>query len=118
MNQELILQSGNETIGVIRNSYERAVFHYLHGLNWIGFDKWLGEKFLTNQVDLYKECTQLIIFDDWENELKNLGLVVKDTSIMNGQKTITDWKSWYTLKSRMVIAELYKDEITSYGFRY
>ena len=41
MNQVLILEVGSTKIGVVRNPYERAVFHYMHGLNWIGFDNWI-----------------------------------------------------------------------------
>jgi hypothetical protein len=37
---------------------------------------------------------------------------------MQGQKTITDWKSWYTLKSKQVITEVFKDDILTYGFSY
>lgn len=118
MNQVLILETGNERIGVIRNPYERAVFHYMHGLDWIGFDKWIQENNLISQVKAYKKCTQLIAFDDWQNELKNLNLDVKDISVMQGQKTITDWKSWYTLKSKQVITEVFKDDILTYGFSY
>ena len=70
MNQVLILEVGSTKIGVVRNPYERAVFHYMHGLNWIGFDNWIQENNLVGQVQSYKKCTELIAFDDWENELK------------------------------------------------
>ena len=65
MNQVLILEIGSTKIGVIRNPYERAVFHYMHGLNWIGFDKWIQENNLVSQVEAYKHCIELIAFDDW-----------------------------------------------------
>ena len=51
MNQVLILEVGSTKIGVVRNPYERAVFHYMHGLNWIGFDNWIQENNLVGQVD-------------------------------------------------------------------
>jgi hypothetical protein len=41
MNQSLILEDGDVKIAVVRNTYERAVFHYMHGLDFIGFDNWL-----------------------------------------------------------------------------
>ena len=118
MNQVLILETDSEKIGVIRNPYERAVFHYMHGLDWIGFDRWLQMGTLDKQVNIYRDCTTFIAFDDWENELKIFGYDVKDTSVMQGQKTITDWKSWYTLKSRNIIDRYYRDDITTFGFSY
>jgi hypothetical protein len=118
MNQSLILEDGDVKIAVVRNTYERAVFHYMHGLDFIGFDNWLMEGNLTNQAELYKDCDHLIAFDDWQNELKFLDLHPKDTSVMEGQVGISDYKNWYTLKSRQVIFHLYMDEIKLYGYSY
>jgi len=118
MNQILILEDDDKKIAVVRNTYERAVFHYLHGLNFIGFDNWLMEGNLLSQKEIYKDCTHFIDFNDWENELKTLNLHPKDTSVMKGHKQITDYKNWYTLKSVQVIFHLYSDELKQFGYSY
>lgn len=118
MNQSLILKHDNKKIAVVRNTYERAVFHYMHSMDWVGFDTWLYEGKLSNQLELYKNCDYFIDFNDWENELKLFKLQPKDISIMEGQKYITDWKSWYTLKSVQLINQLYSDELKRYGYSY
>ena len=69
MNQSLILEDGDIKIAVVRNTYERAVFHYMHGLDFMGFDNWLMEGNLANQVEMYKDCDHFIDFNDWQNEL-------------------------------------------------
>jgi len=116
--QSLILDYNDKQIAVVRNTYERAVFHYMHGLDWIGFDNWLNGKYLLNQVVLYKDCDYFIDFNNWKNELKLLDLHPKDTSIMEGQTRISDWKSWYTLKSIQLINRLYSEELKRYGYSY
>ena len=73
---------------------------------------------LQNQVKEYKDCTHFIDFNDWQNELELLDLHPKDTSVMEGQVGISDYKNWYTLKSRKVIFHLYMDEIKVYGYSY
>ena len=118
MSQSLILNYGDEKIAVVRDTYERAVWSYMHGLDFIGFDNWLLQGNLVSQVELYKDCNHFIDFKDWKNELELLNLHPEDTSVMEGQKTITDWKSWYTLKSKQVITEVFKDDILTYGFSY
>lgn len=115
MNQSLILD-GN--IAVIRNTYERAVFHYTHSFNYIGFDNWLREGNLKSQVTLYKDCKHFIDFNDWKNELSILKLAPKDTSVMEGQVGLSDYKNWYTLRSIHLVSELYIDELKSFGFSY
>ena len=77
MNQSLILEDGDVKIAVVRNTYERAVFHYMHGLDFIGFDNWLMEGNLANQAELYKDCDHFIDFNDWQNELNALDLTSK-----------------------------------------
>ena len=118
MNQSLILEDGDVKIAVVRNTYERAVFHYMHGLDFIGFDNWLMEGNLKNQFELYKECDHFIDFNDWQNELKLLDLHPKDTSVMEGQVGLSDYKNWYTLRSIQLVSELYIDELKSFGFSY
>ena len=118
MKQSLILEDGDSKIAVVRNTYERAVFHYMHGLDFIGFDNWLMEGNLQNQVKEYKDCTHFIDFNDWQNELELLDLHPKDTSVMEGQVAIADYKNWYTLKSRQVVFHLYMDEIRHYGYSF
>ena len=118
MNQCLILDYEGQKIAVVRNTYERAVFHYMHSLDWIGFDNWLSGNYLLNQTKLYKDCDHFISFEDWEDELKLLNLHPKDTSVMEGQKRISDWKQWYTLKSIQLVNQLYSDELKRYGYSY
>ena len=118
MNQSLILEYDNQKIAVVRNTYERAVFHYLNGMDWIGFDNWLNSGYLLKQTVLYKDCDHFIDFKDWENELKLLKLHPKDISVMEGQKYIADWKQWYTLKSVQLVNRLYSEELKRYGYSY
>ena len=66
MNQSLILKHDNKKIAVVRNTYERAVFHYMHSMDWVGFDTWLYEGKLSNQLELYKNCDYFI---DWSTIL-------------------------------------------------
>jgi hypothetical protein len=118
MSQSLILEYGDEKIAVVRDTYERAVWNYIHSLDFIGFDNWLLEGNLLCQKKLYKDCNHFIDFKDWKNELQLLNLHPKDTSIMEGQSSITDYKNWYTLKSIQVVFHLYSDELNHFGFSY
>jgi len=118
MSQSLILNYGDEKIAVVRDTYERAVWSYMHGLDFIGFDNWLLQGNLASQVELYKDCNHFIDFKDWKNELELLNLHPEDTSVMEGLYSISDYKNWYTLKSLQVIFHLYKDELNQFGFSY
>ena len=115
---KLIVKCKNKTIGVIRNPYERAVSEYFVSLNYIGFDKWIYEFTPKQQTDLYKDCDYIIRLEAWERDLKDLDLTPEDTSILESIKVVYDWKSWYTLRTRTIIAQLYHNDITTYGYSY
>ena len=115
---KLILKCKNKTIGVIRNPYERAVSEYFVSLNYIGFDKWIYDFTPEQQTDLYKDCDYIIRYESWEQDLKDLNLHPKDTSILESLKVNQDWKNWYTLRTRTMIAELYHNDIITYGYSY
>lgn len=114
----LILKDKKKTIGVVRNPYERAVTEYFYAFNYIGFDKWCLKFPLEAQTKLYKDCDYIVNFSAWEDELKELNLHPKDTSVLEDVKIVTDWKRWYTIKSKTNIAVLYKDDIMTYGHRF
>jgi len=118
MSQSLILTYEGEDIAVVRDTYERAVYEYMQSYDFIGFDNWLLEGNLLSQKELYKDCTHFIDFKDWENELDMLNLHPKDTSIMAGQKSISDYKNWYTMKSITLMYQLYHEEIDHFGYSY
>ena len=65
---KLIIKDKNNTIGVVRNPYERVVTEYFYSFNYIGFDKWVTECTPKPQVELYKDCDYIINFNDWEQE--------------------------------------------------
>ena len=79
---KLIVKCKSKTIGVIRNPYERAVSEYYASLNYIGFDKWIYDFTPEQQTDLYKDCDYIIRYESWEQDLKDLNLHPKDTSIL------------------------------------
>ena len=114
----LKLKYKNNSIGVIRNPYERVVTEYFYSFNYIGFDKWITDFTPTPQVELYKDCDFIINFSDWQQELKEFDLHPKDTSILEDVKIVTDWQRWYTMKSKTYIAVLYKDDIVTYGYSF
>ena len=118
MSQSLILTYDGEDIAVVRDTYERAVSCYLNSFDYIGFDKWLVEGNLLSQKELYKNCTHFVDFENWKNELEMLDLHPKDTSIMVGLKSISDYKNWYTMKSATLIYQLYHEEINHFGYSY
>ena len=115
---KLIVKCKNKTIGVIRNPYERAVSEYFVSLNYIGFDKWIYDFTPEQQTDLYKDCDYIIRYESWEQDLKDLNLHPKDTSILDDVKEIDGWRNWYTLHSRSTIGVLYKEDIITYGDSY
>ena len=115
---KLILKTNNKTIGVVRNPYHKAIADYYASLNYIGFDKWIHESMPPQQVSLYKNCDYIIRYESWEQDLKDLNLHPKDTSILESLKVNQDWKNWYTLRTRTMIAELYHNDIVTYGYSY
>ena len=114
----LTLKYKNNSIGVVRNPYERVVTEYFYSFNYIGFDKWVAEFTPTLQVELYKDCDYIVNFADCKKELEELNLHPKDTSILEDVKIVTDWQRWYTMKSKTYIAVLYKDDIVTYGYSF
>ena len=115
---KLILKTNNKTIGVVRNPYHKAIADYYASLNYIGFDKWIHKSMPPQQVSLYKNCDYIIRYESWKQDLEELKLHPKDTSILDDVKIITDWQRWYTIKSKNYVAVLYKDDITTYGYTF
>ena len=115
---KLIVKCKTKTIGVIRNPYERAVSEYYASLNYIGFDKWIYKFTPEQQTDLYKDCDYIIRYESWKQDLKDLDLHPKDTSILESLKVNEDWRNWYTLHTRTTIGVLYKEDIITYGYSY
>ena len=66
----MILSYQDETIGIIRNPYERVVSAYFKSLNYKGLDLWVKENPLQLQTEMYQECDHLVRFEAWEEELK------------------------------------------------
>ena len=118
MSQTLFLTCDDKSIGVVRNPYERVVTEYFYSFNYIGFDNWITEFTPLPQVELYKDCDYIINYSDWQQELKELDLHPKDTSILEDVKIVEDWRRWYTIKSKTHVAVLYKDDITTYGYSF
>ena len=87
---KLIVKCKTKTIGVIRNPYERAVSEYYASLNYIGFDKWIYKFTPEQQTDLYKDCDYIIRYESWKQDLKDLDLHPKDTSILESLKVNED----------------------------
>ena len=115
---KLILKTNNKTIGVVRNPFHKAIADYYASLNYIGFDRWIHESMPPQQVSLYKDCDYIIRYESWKHDLKYLDLHPKDTSILESLKVNEDWRTWYTLRTRTIIAELYLKDITTYGYSY
>ena len=115
---KLILKTNNKTIGVVRNPFHKAIADYYASLNYIGFDKWIYEFTPKQQTDLYKDCDYIIRYESWEQDLKDLKLHPKDTSILDDVKEIDGWRNWYTLHTRTTIGVLYKEDIITYGYSY
>ena len=89
MNQSLYLEYDKGTIGVIRNPYERVVALYRSSWDWIGFEKWIDKSNLQSQVDLYKECNEIITLENWEQDLIALKIdEVTNSSILIELKII------------------------------
>jgi len=114
----LILQYKNETIGVVRNPYERIIALYQQSFNFIGLDNWLDKYKPELQTVLYKDCDHLIRFEAWKQELEFYNLDVKDTSILKDEEVTMMWDSWYTLKTKSYVYELYRKDITVYGYSF
>jgi hypothetical protein len=119
MNQSLYLEYDNGSIGVIRNPYERLVALYRSSWDWIGFDKWINKSKLQSQVELYKDCDQIITLEHWEQDLIALDLGdIKNSSILMEQTIAEDYRRWYTNKSLNMTAELVKPDLDTYGYSY
>ena len=118
MSQPLLLTYDSKTIGVVRNPYERLVALYQQSFDFIGFDNWIVKSKPELQTVLFKDCDYIIRFEAWEDELKFHNLHPKDTSILKSLKVNQDWKNWYTLRTRTMIAELYHNDIVTYGYSY
>tara|TARA_B110000211_G_C13781172_1_gene421980 strand:+ start:296 stop:652 length:357 start_codon:yes stop_codon:yes gene_type:complete len=116
MNQSLFLVSDKISIGVIRNPYERVITEYHNSINYIGLDKWLNENKMPLQKAMYKDCDILIRLEDWEHELEEQNLVVKDTSILDNLFVAPMWEQWYTLSTQSSVALVYKEDITTFGY--
>ena len=115
---KLILKEGKKEIGVVRNPFDKVISDYYTSLNYIGFDKWISKETPEYQTLLYKDCDYIIRLEAWERDLKDLDLTPEDTSILESIKVVYDWKSWYTLRTRTIIAQLYHNDITTYGYTY
>jgi len=119
MNQSLYLEYDKGTIGVIRNPYERVVALYRSSWDWIGFEKWIDKSNLQSQVDLYKECNEIITLENWEQDLIALGIdEVTNSSILMEQKIAEDYRRWFTNKSLDMTALLVKPDLETYGYSY
>jgi hypothetical protein len=71
---------------------------------------------MTSQKEMYKDSDILIRLEDWKHELQEHELVVEDTSILDNLFVAPMWKQWYTLKSRTSVADLYKEDIITFGY--
>lgn len=119
MKQSIILTSNKgKSIGVLSNTFERAAYHYLHDLDYIGFDNWLLKGRLKLQTDLYKDCDHMIEFSHWHEDLQKKQLWVDDVSQLESRKYISDYKRWYTIKSINLVSEMFREELLKYGYRY
>lgn len=114
----LILQYENETIGVVRNPYERLIALYIQSFDFIGLDNWIDKYKPELQSVMYKDCQHLIRFEAWEEELKFHNLHPKDTSILDDEEVTLMWDKWYTLRTKTHVYELYAADIEKYGYSY
>jgi len=118
MNQSLLLNYDNKSIGVVRNPYERLVALYMQSFDFIGFDKWVLKNRPELQTVLYKDCDFLIRFEAWQEELKFHDLHPKDTSILQDEQITMMWDNWYTIKSKTLVYGLYHRDIETYGYSF
>ena len=118
MNQSLYLEYDSGTIGVIRNPYERLVALYRNSWDWIGFDKWIEKSNLLSQVELYKECNEIITLEHWEQDCIALDIEPIDSSILMKQTISNDYRRWYTNKSLILVAKIIKPDLDTYGYSY
>lgn len=119
MKQSIILTSNKgKTVGVISNTFERAVYHYLHDLDYIGFDNWLVKDRLNNQMELYKDCDHIIELRHWHEDLHQKQIWIDDLSVLESRRFVTDYKRWYTIKSINLVSEMFREELLHYGYRY
>jgi len=116
VSQSLFLVSNKVKIGVVRNPFERAVTEYQNSLDYIGFDNWLASNHMQLQKEMYKDMNVLIRLEDWKHELEELELPVEDTSVLENLFVAPMWKNWYTLKTRTSVADLYKEDILTFGY--
>lgn len=114
----LILQYENETIGVVRNPYERLIALYIQSFEFIGLDNWIDKYKPELQSVMYKDCQHLIRFEAWKEELKFHNLHPKDTSILDDEEVTMMWDKWYTLNTKTHVYELYHTDITKYGYSF
>jgi hypothetical protein len=114
----LILKYEEQSIGIVRNPYERLVSMYFGSLNYIGFDKWIEQNKPEKQVILFKDCDILVRFEAWEEELKFHNLHPKDTSILDDEQITPMWDRWYTIKSKTLVYGLYYEDIETYGYSF
>ena len=114
----MILKYEEQSIGIVRNPYERLVSMYFQSLNYIGFDKWIEENTPEKQIVLYKDCDILVRFEAWENELNFHNLHPKDTSILQDESITPMWDRWYTIKTKTLVYRLYYEDIETYGYSF
>lgn len=118
MNQSLLLNYDNKTIGVVRNPYERAVALYMQSFDFIGLDNWLRKYKPEQQRILYKDCDYIIRFEAWQEELKFHDLHPKDTSILQDEQVTMMWDNWYTIKTKTLVYRMYRKDIETYGYSF
>ena len=114
----MILSYQDETIGIIRNPYERVVSAYFKSLNYKGLDLWVKENPLQLQTEMYQECDHLVRLEAWEEELKFKNLHPKDTSILSSEEITPMWDRWYTLKTKTLVYLMYQKDIETYGYSF
>lgn len=114
----ILITTNNKTIGVTRNPYERVVSLYMLSLEYVGLDKWIDKHKPIMQTEMFEKCDYLIRFENWEQELLDLEVEVIDKSEVEKSIEMYDWKGWYTLNTRSHVAELYHNDIITYGYSY
>lgn len=114
----MILHCEGETIGVVRNPYERVVSMYMASLDYIGLDNWLDKSTPITQVELFKDCDHIVRFESWKHELNFANLHPKDISILQDEMVQPMWERWYTLRTKQHVYELYREDITVYGYNF
>ena len=114
----ILTTTNNKTIGVTRNPYERVVSLYMLSLDYIGLDKWIDKHKPIMQTEQFASCDYLIRFENWEQELLDLEVDVIDKSEVEKSIEVYDRKGWYTVNTRSHVAELYHNDIITYGYSY